>query len=324
VQVLGAAEDETTLRGQWKNRFLQNVTFDGTSITPDAIALLNRTPLLDVTALATLVDDIRRKGQLCEVSWLHLKRQGILTKFVQTWSEPVGIDLGWEVTFQWISQADEPSPAVLSSGLDLGDVQGSWQIAADALDAARANPPFQQAATFQQTVDSTITSLKDESAEVVGAVANSVNGASTTSDTVRRLASVMSTINGQSQFLRDEVSVGTSESERFALPVSQAAGGTPSFTSRLRANVYSRGLYDAARAEQSQANLQRDDYASKLDPLLIGAFVARDGQNLREVAVVFYGTQEEWGTLLTFNQLTSSRLSAGQVVFVPKLTSVQV
>jgi hypothetical protein len=41
------------------------------------------------------------------------------------------------------------------------------------------------------------------------------------------------------------------------------------------------------------------------------------------VSTAFYGTPDEWGRLLEFNALTTSKLSSGQVVFVPKLASVQ-
>lgn len=320
VQVLGAAEDPSNFRGQWKNRFLRNVSFGGLPVIPTAIALRDNVALTDVAELAQFVDDIRRKGPLVEVTWRHLKRQGILMQFFQTWGEPVGEDLAWEMNFTWISQGDEASPAVISSRMDLGDVQGSWQIVAAAVTTARANPPFEQPRVFRERADNIVASIGASADEVVGAVSNVVVGATSSQDGVRRLASVMDSVNQQAQALRAEVSNETAESERFNLPA--APGAPPSFSSRLRANIYSRGLYDSAREAQKQANLQRDDFVRKLNPQLIAAFVAREGQNLRDVARAFYGTQDEWGVLLDFNNFQSSRLSAGQVVFVPKQDSV--
>jgi hypothetical protein len=40
--------------------------------------------------------------------------------------------------------------------------------------------------------------------------------------------------------------------------------------------------------------------------------------DLRDVSLRFYGTQDNWRTLLQFNHLASSKLSSGQLVFVPK------
>jgi len=46
-------------------------------------------------------------------------------------------------------------------------------------------------------------------------------------------------------------------------------------------------------------------------------FQARDGMDLRTVSTQFYGTPDEWQSLMVFNNLLSSGLVAGQVIFVP-------
>ena len=52
-------------------------------------------------------------------------------------------------------------------------------------------------------------------------------------------------------------------------------------------------------------------------PDLAISFVARDDQDLREVAVTYYGDASAWRTIATHNGMRTSKLTAGQVVMVP-------
>ena len=58
--------------------------------------------------------------------------------------------------------------------------------------------------------------------------------------------------------------------------------------------------------------------SKSIDPDLIKTFIARDDMDLREVSIVNYGGPESWRALMLFNELTSSKLTAGQLVFIPE------
>ncbi|MBU6430466.1 MAG: hypothetical protein KGR26_15725, partial [Cyanobacteria bacterium REEB65] len=86
----------------------------------------------------------------------------------------------------------------------------------------------------------------------------------------------------------------------------------------VKASLAVRGLKDGARDLQHDAAESNQLLASQVQqPELIQAFIARAGQDLRFVSASFYGTPDEWLSLMVFNNLTSSLLSQGQVVYVP-------
>lgn len=51
---------------------------------------------------------------------------------------------------------------------------------------------------------------------------------------------------------------------------------------------------------------------------LIAIYVGRQDDDLREVARIYYGDQRYWRDLATFNDLSDSKLTKGQQVFVPR------
>ena len=51
----------------------------------------------------------------------------------------------------------------------------------------------------------------------------------------------------------------------------------------------------------------------------IGVYVAVGGDDLRAVSRTFYGTPHEWRRLMTYNGLSSSLCTAGQVLLIPPL-----
>jgi hypothetical protein len=124
LQNLGSKEEETTIRGYWKDRFI------AASANPDnpstAFAQvsdqLGDQPVSLVTDLAALVDDMRRQGQVVQVTWLQQSRRGLLSKFMQRWN--TNEDVEWEITFVWTSQGDEQDQdfSDLSAQADLSDV----------------------------------------------------------------------------------------------------------------------------------------------------------------------------------------------------------
>lgn len=55
----------------------------------------------------------------------------------------------------------------------------------------------------------------------------------------------------------------------------------------------------------------------------VQSYSVRADQDLRDVSIRFYGTQEEWKRLLIYNNLATSRLEAGQIVLVPPLSTLR-
>lgn len=136
VQMLGASEEETTITGMWKDRFLGDgqqhavLVFDEVGVIREVISALGgsplgRTVLITAAEVVKVVDDIRRKGQLVRVSWDEFVREGFITKFEQTWDRRQ--DVAWSITFRFLNQGDRP-PAAKTGPLSASPLQFSSML----------------------------------------------------------------------------------------------------------------------------------------------------------------------------------------------------
>jgi hypothetical protein len=95
VQMLGSEETETTLTGRWSDKYLGDVN------TPCVTLTRGRSvqALYSARDAADAMDELRRRGQLVEVTWEHLSRIGYISEFAQTWRWRE--DVEWSLSFQW-------------------------------------------------------------------------------------------------------------------------------------------------------------------------------------------------------------------------------
>lgn len=90
----------------------------------------------------------------------------------------------------------------------------------------------------------------------------------------------------------------------------------------LQAEATKRNVRFASRNLRSIATQRADEVAAQATVVPdVQSFVARDGMDLRDASTRFYGTPEEWKRLLTYNNLESSKLTAGQILLVPPLNT---
>jgi len=310
-QVFGAQEDATQIRGMWKDRFIKELAVFGSGFT--AIAEIGGTQVGSVVELAKVVDDIRRKGQTLEVTWNHLVRRGIMGKFTQNWDRAQ--DLDWEISFDWQSQGDQPAPAVMAR-MDLSDIKRRWSRISNSLAVAISKPPFGIAPAFAARFFSAADKIQSGIDEVNDAISTVALGALTPPDGARRLVGVATSIQESSEEVIEIVASKTTGDS-----YDPDALATARFGQVLSATAYFRQTSNVARAARREAARQAAEVARRVNPNIIGSFVARQGQDLRDASTAFYETPDEWRRLLVFNGLTSSELSSGQVIFVPDLSA---
>jgi len=122
IQVLGSAEDECTINGFWKERFLS--TFEQTESGSATAATLDDVPVTATMDLVEAMDSIRRQGQLLEVTWDSLVRYGILSKFIQKWSNRK--DCEWDATFIWLGRDMVSEAATFAQEADTSTMSRTW------------------------------------------------------------------------------------------------------------------------------------------------------------------------------------------------------
>lgn len=310
VQVFGAEEQATTVRGEWKDRFIQESNSEHNGFT--AGATLEDRQLGSAIDVARAVDDFRRKGQLVRVNWQFFGRVGIITKFTQTlkW----GQDVEYEIEFTWISQGDTPSAALLDSQLDLGEILALVKEQVANLREKYDENPFDFRSQIPEALADYVADIEDLRDQMIDTVASVGSTASPADRIVGRLAGLYSSLTDSTTGLADELR-STTPLGKFSVP------GTPSYGDLLSCELYEREFLDATRDIRRSAAIQLSSLSKQLEPNLLGTYFAKDGDNLRDVATAYYGVPGEWRSLLSYNSLDSSELTAGQLVLVPKLQS---
>jgi hypothetical protein len=316
LQMLGAKENESTIGGWWKDRFIKPTTDFGTTVQPSGIAEANGVQVADVMALAKFVDAIRRRGQLIEVTWDELTRQGYLRKFEQNWHRRE--DLEWEITFEWISQEKTLPPVGFHTQFSQSDLLANLQTALTSIQAA-AIAPFQTIEAFNNAIDVATSQLSDAVDSIANASANIATAALSPVDAARRTLSALNSIVDGSNEIIDAVQ-NVPPLALINSPIDVLGEGDA-----LLASSFGRGLIRSAQNSRSIAADNIDQFRVQAEQQdVIAVFTARDVQDLRSISTQFYGTQEEWKRIMQFNGLSTSQLTAGEVVFVPRLTTTGV
>lgn len=350
LQIMGASLDPTTITGKWSDRFIsenseeeeviaaigtngiagQPVRGDRKGTSADPI-VVDGSPPSTVHEAAEIVDEVRRQGQMVEVTWGGLLRRGILQKFVQKWQTHQ--DLEWEMHFRWVSQETEflssipvdagraiDVDASINSAFDdfalivakpfkapnTGSLSAFGSIKAAALDLQDAgsliNEGFKGIARTLTDVQQAIFDLEDTAFQASRAVVGFTNSA-------KRIAGAWSFLKQRASDL--ELLLSNVE-DAIALNEEEDAGN------RLALRKTTRDRRQGARRISGDAAIQQDVTLKTLDPELVRAFTARAGQDLRDIATLHYGTPDSWQALMQYNNLSTSKLEAGQLVFVPR------
>lgn len=305
LQIYGPSEKPTTIKGFWKTVFLGDETL--------VSATINGAALTTAKDLVQTADDIRRKGQIVEVTWLHEQRQGVLQRLKKDWHNLN--DCEWEIEFLWsalsidvLSAAQKILKSALRSAADFASKMAS-QVSdfgdkASPLTVPQTPQSSQIAdalAKAQAAVDDLASGVDSATQGVTSAVTNARRAAASYEQGV---LSMRGAINA---------AYARVESTAFGAPPTDLVGQQTAVVQANREAVRSarKALYLAAEA--------REQLLKSAEPNLITAFIARGNMDLRDVSSRFYGVPDNWRRLRTFNHLDSSRLSAGQVVFVPRL-----
>lgn len=322
AQILGAQEEETTFTGMWKDRFIREPANVPGGFT--AVAQLDGTQLDSVPDVAEAIDDFRRKGQLVRFQWGRIVRHGILTKFVQRWDRAE--DLTWDMTFTWTGFGEVPAPAVLSSQGDLGRIKANMDAIFGLILIAKDANPFNFAGTIGAAINTIVANIQARVNEITDTVSQVVTATSSASSVAQRLASIHESLKEETDNLNGTLRAQPPAAVFIYEGSSGGLGGDstqPTFGSQLRAEKYVRDLYDLTQQMRRLAAEQQYSAAKLVVPTLLAVYIAKNGDDLRDVAQAYYGSQAEWRVLLTFNELSSSELSAGQPVLVPRQETAQ-
>lgn len=348
AQVFGPEETPTSFHGMWKDRFIATAVSDGTVSSDAPPAVFDGKTLDGAMKLAETCDIIRRQGLPLRVTWDQLVRIGYLTEF--TFKPHRHQDIEWSMTFTWISQDDPDVPANPPNQPDLAGAYQALQSklnalgsvmlqASDSISSALTLPEVKADADLINSLSLTAVFTAQDAVQAVNsdidAISSGIGGISDTADNLvqaaltpvqaaQRVAALGGLVQASALDTRDQMEASAAQalySPSQAAPGLLAevqAWGTMTPGAAFAAKLAARTIKDAARElAYAAANQALLFLQSISQPDLIQAFIAQAGQDLRFVSTTFYGTPDEWISIMEFNNLTSSALSAGQVIFVP-------
>ena len=356
VQVLGPHEENTTINGMWKDRFLAASAvgvFGGVPSLQQPPITVDQIAVTDVADVVTLFDDLRRSGTRLVVGWSTVLREGYLRSFSHTWTTEH--DCEWEMEFLWasnesatVSITSEQNPiaiAVLPRTIEGARAAGllaegfiaqapnrgvlipSWfqaiQVNIGAVSAS-INDVFSQASTIGQPVAQTSRQISALIGTTITESLALINEASSTG------LDVLGVANSVGSTLGSFGSVPTLLAQQWSQVV-QGAGVTmaslgstdPDPTSILSSVFYQSEAQRIARAQVRRLQELQSEINASLQPVPDTFYVTRDGDNLRGISTLFYGTPDRWTEIQEKNKELlagyndSSNVPAGIVLAIP-------
>lgn len=312
MQVLGAEENPSDMSGFWKDRFIGVTSGQQTSM---AYYTQNgqQTSLVTAIDLVALVDDIRRKGQRIVAQWGPVVRRGLLEEFEQKWHNVH--DVEWTMRFEWTDQNDPDAAAVVSQDTDYANAQGTMQAQSQSMQdtvTAAADPvvsPLQLDA-----VQTLVTTIINDTQDFADTVASTVSNTLPVIDQQRRLASILQTIANDCDALSAQINSAPSITFVSGSPPTAQIGGPT-----LAVDYFNRTMLGLARDTKYGALTTQANIINSIQPNILGVFTARENTDLRDVSTTYYGTQNDWRSIMAFNGMADSTLESGDSVFVPQL-----
>jgi len=298
--VFGRKLNPTTINGVWKDRYLGEDT---------AISLAE--------TFETLCD----QGAQLRVSWSTLERQGVIRKLKITPGQPSGgLDyLGWEMTLEWSAESTRPAlrPDLRSSG-PLRDDVALAAIAAD--DMRQIIGRFVEDVGYYvglaQTVFEVTKGLLQDHALAESAAVDSLSGAAQTigdeGQVPARTADDVSSALGQAA----ESAAGTAEVLGDLFPAETAVSddvATLLLQALDRYEIIERA-YEVLEIFWST----RVRVEALVRPDVFAVIHPRRQEDLRVLALRYYGNADEWRRIASANGIESSVVPDDlEVLYIP-------
>jgi len=344
TQVFGSREDVITFKGRFKAKHLSS----------DSVPSLRKIPDL----LKDELDGIRKRGNMVSITLGEWVRYGYITKTTFNVRTLADIDYQFEFTVisnvkpENAKFAKEVFPKLNENNLLLMKAMGEFELRAK---RDSKNPP----GGFSPNLFDTINGLISTVATAVSAVTQFVDNVIKTGEDAQRLANralglIKNATASISQFkrrvgalqaYRDSFNANSTTTwneakkaisaryvmETYHSPSKVSSGPALSAAqiASLQANLGKYSRSDTAKAaalsrqtgkSMEQILLEMKSYfqtLAKLEPLR--RYRVKQGDTLQTISILFYRTPNNWEDIYKHNKLTSTVLTRGTVLEIPKL-----
>lgn len=324
VQMLGPEEGVISLRGYWKDRFIAG-TGDASYANSDVLSALtamraSRTTVViaSVADLVKQVDAMRRMGRVIDFAWGDIRRRGHITSFTQTWHTVH--DCEWELEFAVSAIEASNVPVATAPAVNVAGVAASAKK--DAFAARDARFGVEKVAelgpleSFSKLLSDFDTAATLTANKLVGIAQLTTAFITAPGDAARR---ILATTSGFVTQLSRSVGTTCDAALTEYYAVASLVGGQDSapFGLQLGGASYNRIVRNTMREVLYSNAYYRYVMAQQLNNEIQVSYVTPDAADLRDVSTRFYGTPDNWKVLMAYNGFTDSKLTAGQLVWVP-------
>ena len=340
--VMGPQFGETQIDGFWKDKYIGTGAAEQPPImlaTPrgansQAQTAMTGTQVGSVQEAVQLFESIVADGQLLEVNWGWVIRRGYLKKFSPKIHNIH--DVEWNATFAWVSRA--VSTSIMAFGPPAGRLDTARGLRGLLERIARiTDVPQSMAREYMDLYRNQLAQIYNGVLAIEESAVGLISEVSPASESARIqsfLGGIAAAATNIADTTMDAGWATLFETPRSVLPFSGSL--FPSTTGDrweayyqhvldsidpvqvLEAQLYTRDTISDARRMRDEAEARRR--AMEAGPgYTLGIYIAREGDDLRDVSMRYYSTPDQWRSLMVYNGLTTTELYAGQSITVPRL-----
>lgn len=334
--VMGPTEGETEISGAWKDKYLlvregevppirlieDNRTAAQRNSSRGDNQADNSTGVSSAFDAVRLFDSIRQSGQVVLVSWGNLSRRGYLKKFTHKWNNIH--DCEWSATFVWTAQGEITQSTDFGPPAGLGAAGGNLRDLLNRMSrvltapqrllegpASQARNALNRLSSISYEIDETLAGLRDtaDPANFVNQIRSTLGAFASSGENIRDLAES----SGSANLFRELQgrSLRTQANQDAALDAIDPGA-------YFQAELYTRETISDAQRLRDAATAQARALETGPEATL-GIYYAREGDDLRDVARLYYDDPNQWRALLLHNNLINFELYPGQPIVVPRL-----
>lgn len=321
AQALGPHEEKTTIKGFWKDRFLQTVDI-GT-----APAQFKGLEVNSAAELIEAADSFRRLGYQVQVTWQTVQRIGFITRLSQSWHTEH--DCEWEIEFTWTGRQEQTiksNPPPVQNYTDYANrlttallESGAYQSITAGLNTLNSAVATVNSVTqdFGTAISLALGQIANATQALVNLSQNVATAAQLGAGAVSQATGLLSGLSRSYTIIADALDRNESTIKfGYAQSALYATGGN-TFASQFVADAqFSQTTNTLRRLAQETTELAQQSQSVET-PAPDFIYVAGQDDDLRRVATLYYGDPAAWIRLAEYNGLSSSLLVPGQQVNVP-------
>jgi hypothetical protein len=293
MQVLGSSENDITINGLLKDKRYANKDYYGVS-----------------TEIQQQIDAIRIRGNLVRIVLGEFERYGYISKTNFKMNKLSNVE--YSITFS-ISGFNAPRNARFLQKQKLVPFDINKRLIEDAV--AFQNYYSSIPDSVPQSLTDVINGFVDDIAREINTVTGFVDQViNTVGDIQKSIARIKGLIKNVQNKIRDYKKFASSI-DPFN-PSTIVQGG---LTGRYEQASFYAGALAGASSLATLMNKYRDQFNAIADATPLGRHIVKTGDNLQTISSKFYGTAENWKDILEYNNLSSTDLTVGSILEIPRI-----